>query len=71
MVVKFLTGVDSNADFVLYLTAVIKKQCVLVFNGQKVIINRVKNKIVVKNIYFDLRCCSEAHQSQLATACWT
>ena len=67
MVAKYLTEVKNDMVSWPFLTHVINKQCILVFNSEKVNINRVKNKIGVKNVIFRSGDVDMAYQSQLGT----
>ena len=52
MVTKCLTEVKNDMVSPPFLTSVINKWCILVFNSEKVNINRVKNKTGVKKAIF-------------------
>ena len=52
MVAKCLTEVKNDTVSPPFLTSVINKWCILVFNSEKVNIKRVKNKIGVKKVTF-------------------
>ena len=52
MVAKCLTEVKNDTVSPPFLTSVINKWCILVFNSEKVNIKRVINKIGVKKVIF-------------------
>ena len=52
MVAKCLTEAKNDTVSPPFLTSVINKRCILVFNSEKVNIKRVKNKIGVKKVTF-------------------